>query len=77
MEKIVWLDSDKKTEFDDHYRLLIDSGMYVEEPVPPVVDLNDKESEVTRYYLLKLKEEYKGIIIIKDNKQVFISKDNR
>lgn len=77
MEKIVWLNSDRKSEYDDHYKLLIESGMYVEEPVPPVVDLNNKDSEVTRYYLLKLKEEYKGVIIIVDNKQVFISKDNR
>ena len=77
MDKIVWLSSDEKSKYDDHYNLLIDSGMYVEEPVPPVVDLNNKDSEVTRYYLQRLKEEYKGAIIIVDNKQVFISKDNR
>ena len=42
-ERIVWLSSDKKTQYSDHYNLLIESGLYREEPVPPVVDLKDKE----------------------------------
>ena len=52
MEKrIIWLGADKKTKYSDHYNLLIESGMYREEPVPHVVNLKDKESEVTQVYL--------------------------
>ena len=75
-EKIIWFSSGKKTKYSDHYNLLIESGLYREEPVPPVVDLKDKESEVIRYYLTRLQERYVGTIVIKDMEKVFISKDN-
>lgn len=75
-ERIIWLSSDKQTKYRDHYNLLIESGLYREEPVPPVVDLKNKESEVTQYYLTRLQERYVGTIVIKDAEKVFISKDN-
>ena len=75
-KRITWLSSYKKTKYSDHYNLLIESGLYREEPVPPVVDLKDKKSEVTQYYLARLQERYVGTIVIKDAEKVFISKDN-
>ncbi len=75
-EKIRWLSSDKKSKSSDHFNLLIESGHYKEEPVPSVVNLKDKESEVTQYYLARLQEEYVGTIVIMDDQKVFISKDN-
>lgn len=75
-KRITWLSSDKKTKYSDHYNLLIESGLYREEPVPPVVDLKDKESEVTQYYLARLQEEYVGTVVIMDMHKVFVSKDN-
>ena len=76
-EKIIWLSSDKKTKYSDHYNLLIESGLYKEEPVPPVVNLKDRDDEVTQYYLKRLQEEYVGVILIVDKEKIFISKDNK
>ena len=76
MLKLIWINSNKKSKYFNQFKLLVESGMYIEEPVPPVVDLNDKESINTNYYLSRLKHEYDGIIFILDDKKVFISKDN-
>lgn len=75
--KIVWLSSTKETKFSDHYYLMIESGIYKEEPIPPNVNLKDKDSEVTQYYLKRLQEEYVGIIIIVDEAKIYISNENR
>lgn len=75
--KLVWLSSTKETKFSDNYKLLIESGMYKEEPVPPNVNLKDRDSEITQYYLKRLQEEYVGIIIIVDEAKIYISNENR
>ena len=75
--KLVWLSSTKETKFSDNYKLLIESGMYKEEPVPPNVNLKDRDSEITQYYLKRVQEEYVGIIIIVDEAKIYISNENR
>ena len=75
-DEIVWLSSNKKSKYSDHYNLLIESGFYKSIPVPPNVILSDKDCELTQYYLMRLQEEYVGNIVILDEAQVFISKDN-
>lgn len=77
LNKVVWLSSTKETKLSEQYYLLIESGMYREDPIPPNVNLKDKDSEITQYYLKRLQEEYVGIIIILDEEKVFISNDNR
>lgn len=74
--KIVWLDKDSRTPYSEHYKLLIESGLYKEEPVPPNVNLKDRDCELTQYYLKRLQEEYVGDIVIMDSEKVFISNDN-
>ena len=76
LEKIIWLYSDKKSKYDEHFRLLKECEMYKEIQVPYVVDLKDKDSETTKYYLTRLQEEYVGSIFIVDDKNVFISSEN-
>lgn len=75
-DEIVWLSSNKKSKYSDHYNLLIESGFYKSISVPPNVILSDKDCELTQYYLMRLQEEYVGNIVILDEAQVFISKDN-
>ena len=73
---IYFLDSTKPIKETEHFRLLIESGLYKEEPVPPNVNLKDKDCELTQYYLKRLQEEYVGDIVIIDSEKVFISNDN-
>ena len=75
MGELVFLNSSQNSIEAQHYKLLIDSGLYKEILVPINVDLRDTESELTWYYCQRLKEEYTGPIIILDNEKVFISKD--
>lgn len=76
MDSIIWLYSDKESIYDAHFNLLKECELYKSIQVPPVVDLKDKGSETTKYYLTRLQEEYVGSIFIVDDKEVFISKDN-
>lgn len=54
----------------------ISEGDYREIPIPPTVNLKNKKSETTQYYLQRLREEYTDDIYIVDNEKVFISKNN-
>lgn len=76
VEKLIWLYSDKESKYDAHFKLLKESEIYKSIPIPPVVNLKDKDSDITKYYLTRLQEEYVGSIFIVDDREVFISKDN-
>ena len=73
---IYFLDSTKPTKETEHFRLLIESGLYKEILVPPNVDLKDTNSELTQYYFMRLKEEYRGTIVIQNKEKVFILSSN-